>query len=209
MRSVVAALAALAVAFAATPAAAEIRALIVAISKYTDPIPSLEGPPNDAAALKTLLQEQGATDVTSLADAEATRANIRASLEALGKRSKPGDWVIFFYAGHGAQAKTRDPTETDGMDEFMALGGFRVSKPDPNQYILDDNLRGWLVGFFPTTVNVLQIADACHSGTLNRAIVAPTPFKKRTALDNPMAIALPPPPADPTRLPPSKVDPPN
>jgi len=209
MRRVLAAFAALALAFTAGPAAAEIRALIVAVSKYADPIPSLEGPPNDAAALKTLLQEQGATDVTSLADDQATRANIRSALESLGKRSKPGDWVIFFYAGHGAQAKSRDPTETDGMDEFMALGGFRVTRPDTNQYILDDDLRGWLVNFFPTSVNVLQIADACHSGTLNRAIVAPTPFKKRTALDNPMAISLPPSPPDPARLPPSKTDPPN
>jgi hypothetical protein len=209
MRRLLAAFAAMIVAFGAGPAAAEIRALIVAVSKYAEPIPSLEGPPNDAAALKGLLQEQGATDVTSLADDQATRANIRSALEALGKRSKPGDWVIFFYAGHGAQAKSRDPTETDGMDEFMALGGFRVSRPDTNQYILDDDLRGWLVNFFPTSVNVLQIADACHSGTLNRAIVAPTPFKKRTALDNPMAISLPPSPPDPARLPPSKSDPPN
>ena len=209
MRRVLAAFAALVLATAATPAAAEIRALIVAVSKYADPIPSLDGPPNDAAALTGLLKAQGASDITALADDQATRTNIRAALEGLGKRSKPGDWVIFFYAGHGAQAKSRDPTETDGMDEFMALGGFQVQKPDTNQYILDDDLRGWLVNFFPTSVNVLQIADACHSGTLNRAIVAPTPFKKRSALDNPMAITLPPPPADPARLPPSKTDPPN
>ncbi len=37
------------------PAQAEIRAVLVAVSEYTAPIPSLEGPPNDAAALKTLL----------------------------------------------------------------------------------------------------------------------------------------------------------
>lgn len=209
MRRVVAALAAMLLGLVAQPAQAEIRALIVAVSQYTAPIPSLDGPPNDAAALKTLLQEQGARDITMITDAQATRSSVRGALEGLGKRSKPGDWVIFFYAGHGAQAKSNDPTETDGMDEFMALSGFRVAKPDSNQYILDDDLRGWLVNFFPTTVNVLQIADACHSGTLNRAIVAPTPFKKRTALDNPMAIALPPPPADPTRLPPSAGDPPN
>src|SRR3990167_6191633 len=131
MRRVLAGLAALVLVAAATPAAAEIRALIVAISKYSDPIPSLDGPPNDAAALTSLLKEQGASDVTALADGQATRANIRSALEALGKRSKPGDWVIFFYAGHGSQAKSRDPTETDGMDEFLALSGFTVSKPDP------------------------------------------------------------------------------
>ena len=35
------------------PAAAEIRAVLVAVSAYTAPIPSLEGPPNDAAALRS------------------------------------------------------------------------------------------------------------------------------------------------------------
>jgi uncharacterized caspase-like protein len=209
MRNVLATLTAVVVMAFAGPAAAEIRALIVAVSQYQDPIPSLEGPPNDAAALKALLTAQGATDITTILDEKATRSNIRAALESLGKRSKPGDWVIFFYAGHGAQAQSLDPTETDGLDEFLALGGFSVARPDTEQYVLDDDLRGWLVNFFPTTVNVLQIADACHSGTLNRSLAAQSRFKRRTALDNPMAIQLPPSPPDPTRLPHSEIDPPN
>jgi hypothetical protein len=190
-------------------AQAEIRALIVAVSHYQDSIPSLEGPPNDAAALKTLLQGQGARDIVLLNDAQATRSAIRAALEGLGRRAKPGDWVVFYYAGHGAQAKSTDPTETDGLDEFMALGGFRVRNPDPEQFILDDDLRSWLVGFFPTSVNVLQIADSCHSGTMNRSLAAPSAFRRRNALDNPMAISLPPSPPDPLRRPPSAEDPPN
>ncbi|MFZ5718057.1 MAG: caspase family protein [Pseudomonadota bacterium] len=209
MRKVIAGMAAAAAAMLAQPAQAEIRALIVAVSEYTDPIPSLEGPPNDAAALRKLLAAQGAKDIVSLADRNATRSKVRAELEAIGKRSKPGDWVIFFYAGHGAQAKSRDPTEEDGMDEFMALSGFRVAKPDTEQFILDDDLRGWLVNFFPTSVNVLQIADACHSGTLNRAVSGASLFKRRTALDNPMAISLPPSPPDPAARTASTVDPAN
>jgi len=208
MRRVLAGLAAAALVGAGVPAQAEIRALVVAISQYTAPIPSLEGPPNDAAALTSLLQGEGAKDVVSLRDGQATRANIRKELEALGKRSKPGDWVIFFYAGHGAQARTADPSETDGMDEFLVLGGFRTAKPDPNQFILDDDLHGWLVNFFPTSVNVLQIADACHSGTMNRAVTKSV-FKARQALSNPMAIALPSGPPDPAAKAPAGADPPN
>ena len=52
------------------PAAAEIRAVLVAVSVYTAPIPSLEGPPNDAAALKSLLEAQGARDIVVLQDAK-------------------------------------------------------------------------------------------------------------------------------------------
>ncbi|WP_397402368.1 caspase family protein [Phenylobacterium sp.] len=191
------------------PAQAEIRAVLVAVSEYTAPIPSLEGPPNDAVALKAVLEAQGAKDIVTLRDGQATRANIRGALEAVGKRSKPGDWVIFFYAGHGAQAKARDATEADGMDEFLALGGFQVSKPDPNQFVLDNDLRGWLMNFFPTSVNVLQIADACHSGTLNRAITAPSRFKGRNALGNPMALTLPVGPPDPAAIAPTAESAPN
>lgn len=209
MRRGLAGLVAAGVAALATPASAEIRALIVTVSQYTAPIPSLEGPPNDAAALKAVLAEQGATDIVSISDEQATRASIRGALEALGKRARPGDWVVFYYAGHGSQAKSADPTEEDGMDEFLPLGGFKVSKPDPNQFILDNDLHGWLVNFFPTTVNVLQIADACHSGTMNRSLAAATPFKRRSALDNPMAISLPPRPADPMAVAPAGSNPPN
>jgi uncharacterized caspase-like protein len=203
-----AALGATALMATAAPANAEIRALIVAVSHYAAPIPSLDGTPNDAAALRTLLEAQGAKDIVALKDGEATRASVRGALEALGKRAKPGDWVIFYYAGHGAQAKARDASEADGMDEFLPLSDFRVAKPDPDQFIVDNDLRGWLVNFFPTSVNVLQIADACHSGTMNRA-VGQMVFKRRQALDNPMAIALPPSPPDPMAKAPAGAEPAN
>ena len=70
MRRLLASLAAVVVAAFAAPAQAEIRALIVAVSQYTAPIPSLEGPPNDAAALKAVLAEQGAKDIVSIQDAQ-------------------------------------------------------------------------------------------------------------------------------------------
>lgn len=154
MRKLLASLAAMAMAAFAQPAGAEIRALIVTVSQYTAPIPSLEGPPNDAAALKALLAEQGAKDIVSINDAQATRASIRAALESLGKRARPGDWVIFYYAGHGSQAKSRDPGEEDGMDEFLPLSGFKVSKPDTNQYILDDDrMAGWSTSSRPRSTS--------------------------------------------------------
>lgn len=209
MRKFIASLAAIIALATGASAQAEIRAVLVAVSQYADPIPSLEGPSNDVVALKSVLEAQGAKDIVTLRDAEATRTNIRGALQAIGKRSRPGDWVVFFYAGHGAQAKARDATEADGMDEFLALGGFRVSKPDPEQFIVDNDLRGWLMNFFPANVNVLQIADACHSGTLNRAITAPTRFKGRSALGNPMALTLPVGPPDPAAIAPSAEAPSN
>ena len=196
--------------FAPAAAHAEIRALIVAAAHYQQPgIASLEGPPNDAAALKSVLMSEGATDVVTLSDAEVTRSAIRQALQDLGARARPGDWVIFFYAGHGAQAKARDATEADGLDEFLVLPAFNLRNPEPEQFVLDNELRGWLVNFFAQNVNVLQIADACHSGTLNRAPVVQTRFKARQALNQPLSINLPEPPADPMARAPGAVDPKN
>lgn len=189
---------------------AEIRALIVAAGKYQHSgIPSLDGPPNDAAALRAMLTAEGARDVVSLSDGEVTRASIRTALQALGSRAKPGDWVVFYYAGHGAQSKARDASETDGLDEFLMLPGFVPASPHPEHFILDNELRGWLINFFPAQVNVLQIADACHSGTLNRAPAGPMRFKTRQGLVSPLAIALPDPPADSMAVAERVGDPPN
>lgn len=207
MKRLLTGLAALLALGAGAPARAEIRALIVAVSHYTAPIPSLDGTANDAAALEKVLRDEGAQDIVELKDEKATRDTIRGALEALGKRAKPGDWVIFYYAGHGAQAPTDDPSETDGLDEFLVLSGFTVAHPDPQQFIVDNDLHGWLVNFFPKTVNVLQIADACHSGSMNRA-VGPNRFKARAASKDPMAIKLPPAPKDPAADAPAG-DPPN
>lgn len=209
MRRLIAGLVAAVMTALSSTAHAEIRAVLVAISEYTAPIPSLDGPPNDAAALKAVLEAQGAKDIVVIRDRQATRSRIRAALEAVGQRAKPGDWVIFYYAGHGAQAQARDATEADGMDEFLALGGFQVSRPDPEQFILDNDLRGWMMNFFPTSVNVLQIADACHSGTMNRSLAGPSRFKARNALTNPMALKLPVGPKDPAAIAPSAENPPN
>src|SRR5688572_1973206 len=150
-----AALAAATLLFGGT-AQAEVRALIVAAGAYkSNRIQSLAGPPNDAAAMKALLTAQGATDIVTLADGEATRTAIRTALRGLGARAKPGDWIVFFYAGHGAQSKARDASEADGLDEFLMLPGFDPDRPDAEGFVIDNELRGWLVNFFPASVNVL------------------------------------------------------
>ncbi len=167
----------------ATIAAAEVRGLIMAVGEYESPrIAALEGPANDARAIERILRSEGANDVVVLENRNVTRSSVRAALRALSERSAPGDWVVFYYAGHGAQAKANDANESDGLDEFLVLSGFDPDQPDPEHYILDNDIRAWLQGYFPLTVNILQVADACHSGTLNRAPVGRTAFRSRKAL---------------------------
>ena len=173
-------------------ARAAVRALIVGVAAYDSPrVSPLEGPRNDAAAMAALMLGQGATDIITLLDHAATRESIRAALAELATRVEPGDWIVFFYAGHGAQAVARDQQEADGLDEFLVLSGFHPEAPEPSQFVLDNDLHRWLQELFPADVNILQIADACHSGTLNRSFSSAAGFRARKALTNPMVSRLP------------------
>src|SRR4051812_34431332 len=92
--------------FAPAGAQAETRALLVGVSNYTSPlIPDLRGPANDVAAMEALLRGQGASDLVVLRDDGATRTTIEKALHDLGQRSKPGDWLVVYFSGHGAQAQ--------------------------------------------------------------------------------------------------------
>lgn len=92
------------------------RALVVGVSNYPSPIPSLPGVANDAKAMADLLgsppgQFRGG-EITTLLDAEATAAAIREQLEAaLGKAGRD-DTVFVYMAGHG--------TVQDGAYYFVA-----------------------------------------------------------------------------------------
>lgn len=146
--------------------------MLVGVGEYTSTlIPRLKGPANDLLAMESLLKTEGATDIVVLRDAGATRTTIETAIHDLGKRSKSGDWIVIYFSGHGAQAKAAvTGDEDDDLDEFLVLSGFDPAKPDPENYIVDNDFYAWLARYVPTDVEVLHIADACHSGTLNRSI---------------------------------------
>jgi hypothetical protein len=172
VRGCVSAATVLAAAGLAGPVQAETRALLVGVTEYTSPgIPDLEGPTNDLVAMEQLLRAQGATDISVLRDGNATRTSIETAVHALGLRAKPGDWVVVYFSGHGAQAQAAQKgDEDDNLDEFLVLSGLDLEKPDPEQYITDNDFHAWFALYIPPQVDVLQMADACHSGTLNRSV---------------------------------------
>lgn len=157
--------------FTAAPALADTRALLVGVADYaSDGITDLSGPENDLAAMENLLRAQGATDITVLKNSDGTRTAIEAAIHALGLRAKPGDWLVVYFSGHGAQAAALDGQEEDGLDEFLVLSAFDMSAPKPEHYITDNDFHTWFSRYVSPEVQVLHIADACHSGTLNRSI---------------------------------------
>src|SRR5215471_20132558 len=85
---------------------AEKHALLIGISVYNPEsgVPSLDGPRNDLAAVRDLLTGPMGfrnDNVVVLQDEKATFARILGELDGLKKRVKPGDYVVFYYSGHG------------------------------------------------------------------------------------------------------------
>ena len=114
----------------AAVAHAEKRALLVGISDYlppagaTLPVPSghaldsrfapnttwnsLHAHAGDVASMVVLLRENDAfknENITVLPESRATREGILSAIDKLVGETKPGDFVVFYYSGHGSQRR--------------------------------------------------------------------------------------------------------
>ncbi|GGZ10178.1 caspase family protein [Novosphingobium colocasiae] len=178
-------LGALALSATGTTARAETRALLAAVWQYGNPMfQDLEGPANDLPAMEAIVRSQGAKDVTVLRNDQVTRTSVETALHALGLRSKPGDWIVFYYAGHGTEAEAAVKGTADGdYDQFIPLAGFDPDAQDTERFIVDKDFYAWMARYIPPDVMILMIADTCHSGTMNRAVdPAASRFVPRMAL---------------------------
>lgn len=131
----------------------------------------LAGPENDLQAMEALIRGQGASDVTVLRNDGVSRTTVETALHALGLRSKPGDWIFFYYTGHGALAEAAVKGTRDGdTDQFLPLPGFDPDTRDAERFIVDKDFYTWLALYMPQGVQVLMMADTCHSGTMHRSV---------------------------------------
>lgn len=158
-------------------------ALIVGISDYLhfEDVEGgdLPGAEHDARAMRDALvgrwgfpEEQ----VRTLLNGEATRAAMEEGVTGwLAGNARPGDNVVIFFAGHGAQMWDEDGDENDGLDETLAPAD--VSPTDTGRDISDDTFAEWL-RTLPTT-NVVVVLDNCSSGTGTRDV---TPFSRARRL---------------------------
>lgn len=146
------------------------RALLVGINLYQMPGANLRGCVNDINDVKAqMLPAEGfnASNIVTVTDRQATRANILNSLQQLVAAGQPGDFLYFHYSGHGAQVRDTNGDEPDGLDEILCPtdlasgnGGFRNA-------ILDDEIQTILGGLKPG-VGFLMVSDSCNSGTIDK-----------------------------------------
>lgn len=156
-------------AFAQT-AHAEKYALLVGMTK-TPSAPRekwLNGPANDVEMMRTVLvstmgfKDENIMTVGGTPEcADATAAGItKAFRTQLIEKTKPGDYALFFYSGHGTELPDQNGDEADGKDE--ALVPFDAGNTIQS-YISDDQLGDWTSQIKAS--ETLVILDSCHSGT--------------------------------------------
>ena len=159
-------------AFPSQPLAAK-RALVIGISEYAPGVNQLRGPREDARNMEKLLKDSmgyQAAEIKVLIDRQATRENIlRTMQEWLVDQTAPGDDVLFYFSGHGAQRPDQNGDEADGYDETLVPTDVRVEKDGTaSNMITDDEIEQILSRLEGRHSKV--IIDSCHSGTVTRGI---------------------------------------
>ncbi len=163
---------ALAALLAACGAPPQRAALLIGVGRYAAPALSpLAGPPADVQAVRALLTRRYGFDpahITTLTDAQATRAGVLAGLTALGERAAPGAQLVVHFSGHGSQVFDRSGDEPDGWDESLVLYDSDRAGDDAHD-LLDDELGAFVARWAAAGAAVTVILDSCHAGTGLRA----------------------------------------
>ena len=150
------------------PGGGTIRALVVGVDVYSR-LPAsvqLQGARADAEDIAEALSRDGVKPVV-LFDADVTRANIVARMDSLVAESKPGDLVLFAYAGHGMQTPEYarwQGIDPDGVNEQIALSGFSFSGEGVDEIIVNPEIRAWLSRLDAKGVDAVVIMDSCFGG---------------------------------------------
>ncbi len=154
-------------------------ALIVGAGKYANKkVKSLPGATADAERFYELLTGDNGygfakEDVCLLLDEQATKANVkRAFNEALVERADDNDVAVFYFAGHGSQARDLNGDEPDEWDETLLTYDARQGDVID---ILDDEINGMFADLHAKTRHIVSILDSCNSGTAMRGAAAGIP----------------------------------
>lgn len=152
-----------------------VYALLVGIDDYPPPVPRLHGCVNDIRRVHDLLAQQVAQAGDRFApqvltDRQATRQALIDGFQTHLTQAQAGDVALFYYSGHGSQARTAPefwPVEPDRLDETLVC----VDSRRPGRWDLaDKELSRLIAGVAANNPHVVIILDCCHSGTGTRML---------------------------------------
>jgi hypothetical protein len=146
------------------------RALLVGINQFEPGIPELRGCINDTVEMRELLKVYFGfqeADIRVRHDGDASAQDIRDGLGwLLSEYDGDGrDVRVFHFSSHGTQVDDQSDDEWECMDEVIVP--YDHDWEDPFR---DDDLRA-IFDEIPEGVNFTFIADCCHSGSIQKALV--------------------------------------
>ena len=133
-------------------------ALLIGVSKYSDPRLNLDQPVSDARKIKEVLTQgyDFNTENTILLE-NPSRGEIFSALYKLRNQVTASDNLLIFYAGHGY------------WDEKIKQGYWwprDATAADPSNWLSNSDLREQLRGI--SSAHTLLVSDACFSGGIFR-----------------------------------------
>jgi uncharacterized protein YndB with AHSA1/START domain len=108
---------------------ADLYGLTIGIDDYEGIVNDLDGAVNDAKDVSQALESAGARKVVRLFNDDASKDAITSAWETLVAEAKPGDTIVFSYAGHGGQEPAPPSRHDKTTIESFLLGHFKPSGP--------------------------------------------------------------------------------
>ncbi|MBK5914368.1 caspase family protein [Rhodocyclus purpureus] len=148
------------------------RALFVGINQFANyPQFTLNGCVNDVHDMASLYEDVlgfHPSEIATLTDAQATKANIMAQLKSMVAEARAGrlSYIVFGLSSHGTQMNDTSGDEPDGKDEAFVPYDIaeRNGAWDPAHIICDDEFHDLFVQL-PENVLLEVYLDTCHSGS--------------------------------------------
>jgi len=159
-------------------------ALLVGINEYPKPISSLSGCVNDINAVEEYLKERIAQPdgykphIRKLLNQEATRKAIIDGFEQHLCQAGSEDIVLFYYSGHGSQAKTPKEfwhLEPDRLEETLVCYD---SRAEGCWGLADKELAYLIAQVSEKNPHICIILDCCHSGNGTRDLLQETGVRR-------------------------------
>lgn len=159
------------------------HALLVGIDRYPgfpecNQLASCAG---DARLMAEVLQDDfhfPPANIELLVNEEATRRGILDALEDLARRVGSGDSVVFYYSGHGSEARDRpggrfnlEVDEATEWEQTLVPHDSGRERRLPYRDLRDDELYRWIRQVNETTPYLTVVLDSCHAGTAVRGSV--------------------------------------
>lgn len=160
--------------------------LCVGINEYQLATFNLSAATKDAADVFAALEKHcvgpenrfGSARGTMLTDKNATRANVLKAIADIRKVAKPGDLVVFLFAGHGIKQQDEFYLMTHEADPSASLKGKSLSGEDLRTALADMECP------------VLLIMDACHSARGVKAFRPATDDLTRSLTDDTAGVTV-------------------